>query len=1808
MSKEAASVRLTGGAGFQYEDQVGAWFILQMLTARQPLGPEYGIVSSVHFQVRESGWLLDDLLVILSQVQTDHSMPISIKSYRYVTRNGFPHEFRDLIWQQWLGEHPNPFKKQRDLMGLITRRLAGSVQDAWDDLLNQISGADPIRMVQRLGSSGQSNELQRKFFASMHCPPELQRPKGTDDEDTVELLKHIRLLHLDLQGNVGADVVDSLTICQSALQSGDSSEAIDLWRTIVGFAAELRASGGSADLTEAIRRLSIRFRLKDHPNHERNWRQLSHVSDAVMDLISGDINGHVLPRAREVEQILSMADQGRIIALIGESGCGKSAIVKELVTTGESPLKNIWLTGEILNQPDIISLERWLGLQDHLIDAMRAVVAPRAYLVLDAMESFTAQAIDMAALLLRQLRLDNGDSRWRVLITSQPEGWEVILSHLVRLQVPKQLIIQHVVQTPKLGEIDCLVGRIPNLCLPSLSRDVRPMLRNLKTLAYIVSSAISHPNVDTRGWAGVCDVIQWIWDSWISGDQDRYARGETLKQLATLEAETFAGGISLRQLTDPGRSILPGLERSGVVYVSEEHVYFMHELVGDWSRLRVIIGEQENLTFLRSKVSSPRWHRAIRLYAQSLLEKGEEGLTDWRQIISSTNDRCPQDVTLRDLFLESAVLAVNTAQLLEQIWPDLSCDNAHLLARLLQRFLHIATIPDPRVTEAAESEQDIGALAAIMRVPYWPYWGSVLCFLHKHREELPIGIQESVAKICELWLKTTVPEFEPGKAWPWRREAGETALRIAREIQAVKAEGRYFSDDKEQKAYEAVLSAAPDLLEEVTQIALELCGRRNVASEVQARADQARERRLKEREEFLKSHPQKAEELRKRTASFSVLGQMDWPLRQPWPDGPMRRVDDTFRKACLSTPAINPLILINPGIAREVILAVCIEEPKPDSPVGYREMIMDYLGTESIPDMYPPMFFRGPFLSFLRCQPQQGIETIIRLVNFATDRWLNSQQQWDQANDQVAELDWFQVAVPLPDHTVRWTGDQRTYGWFRNHLISANLIVSALMACEKWLYDLLDADEDMTPWISYILQESKSVVFAGLLAEVGKKKHELFAGPLMPLLGMWQIYQWDHNLLMNSDVWKIEMMSWTSWGERIWNLVRDWHIMPHRKESLQDIAVYILLTNENVQRFFQRVRKQWSEQLEDDPNNRTLELLIARFDPTNYKASKAEDGKIYIGLEWPEHLREETNAELRRSQVCLEVLGFPVTCRRILDDEQVLTNGELSSFWDKVRRIADIDMSQDKDLSAGQVANAVCGGIAVLITIHKNWLEEDEERTNWCINKLVSILNSPPARDPLEVPQSVMTIRWDCFVAEAAVAILAESQSDKFVRHLVAASVASYYYGTTSLTMRAAYRLRRKLGTDFFRMQNLAILWAALRNLRHRGEVLKADLTRMSIWNDRLIKAFIRRAIPAKPLPWGRIESFARRSFERMESRYRKRWWKSTATGLDEEPKIKPARDIEQKATPAIPAVHHRRSIRYPGLDIQVLQSAFSWLPLLSETQDDSEREAWINNWHELLSVILRMVGSQEDNEDEELSGTPYDYDRWVFKGISQLIPQMTLNESPERFWRPILDLGSSAHYWIEDFLRDWTIYGPDAAESLDKFVMHWRSMIKYCLNSPKWSAGGSSAFHLDRMYIALMGLDLGSERVGREDFAGPLSSMLDLYERWANDWLRQWYVLSHFARFLTKPSAKEIICPAVKWIKAVVGDFTEYDWRGFRLGELESLLADTLRICWSQHRQAIQCNLELREAFLGLLTILTNRLCPSAMELQDEVLRSLSR
>jgi hypothetical protein len=106
-------------------------------------------------------------------------------------------------------------------------------------------------------------------------------------------------------------------------------------------------------------------------------------------------------------------------------------------------------------------------------------------------------------------------------------------------------------------------------------------------------------------------------------------------------------------------------------------------------------------------------------------------------------------------------------------------------------------------------------------------------------------------------------------------------------------------------------------------------------------------------------------------------------MRPPSADGPLREVSEGFQSAVMETIALDGLIAVRPEVAREVLLAVCIEEPKPFDFYD-RSPLRDHLGLADWRHGYPAMYWKGPFLRFLQIAPAQGLDAIVRLVNYAT--------------------------------------------------------------------------------------------------------------------------------------------------------------------------------------------------------------------------------------------------------------------------------------------------------------------------------------------------------------------------------------------------------------------------------------------------------------------------------------------------------------------------------------------------------------------------------------------------------------------------------------------------------------------------------------------------------------------------------------------------------------------------------------------------------------------------------------------------------
>jgi hypothetical protein len=610
-----------------------------MLAGLNSLGQDFGRIIRVDWQTRDAGWLADDLaLTCKTGLNERRSVGISVKSNQQLTANGFPSDFVDIAWGQWLGRGTSRvFKRGSDAIVLVTSELPGVMKSDWTALLTEILPGPPDRIVSRLNASTeegtQASVLQRAIVTGFACPARYQHP--VDAEETVRLLHDVRLLDFDFNSPTSQTRERALRDCQNILRSGDANEA----------------RGGFLALRELLEALRGRFAFCDHPDYRADWEALlRRARDAMADVETHIAKLVQLPRSDDRTSIRRRLASSGICILVGESGSGKSALAKE-IALADYP-RCIWLSANILDHESPVDFERAIALRSSLLDILYSVPT-RCLVVFDGVEAYTERALRMTARIVAEL-LSSNATHIHLLFNLQFQSADAKIRQLAALGIPQESLEITPVGRPEPHEILELLSPFPSLQLIAIHPQLQPLLTNLKVLDWFARTPPKSPAADDQQYVGLTSAIDQLWRLWTESPADGLTRSHLLMKLATMEAETLSRGVPRSQLGHSEQQTLAGLEQSGLIRIRDERVSLAHDVLGDWARLRVLVAEDVTSTATESRAASPRWQQAVRLFGQRLLEGSVDGQTRWRQSVESVKDESPSTTLKRDLFFGRA--------------------------------------------------------------------------------------------------------------------------------------------------------------------------------------------------------------------------------------------------------------------------------------------------------------------------------------------------------------------------------------------------------------------------------------------------------------------------------------------------------------------------------------------------------------------------------------------------------------------------------------------------------------------------------------------------------------------------------------------------------------------------------------------------------------------------------------------------------------------------------------------------------------------------------------------------------------------------------------------------------------------------------------------------------------------------------------------------------------------------------------------------------------------------------------------------
>ena len=1701
------------------------------MLAGEPVPAIGGNGVQLQAQVEALGWRIDDLLMTAADRAGNLGrLAISAKGNQQVSATALPADFVLRAWEQWR-DPQTPMNRKKDGLALVTQWTNAEFISAWSEVKNACSGGDVLLSISRI----RSNNRQSRIFDSVRKPR--NRTFERSDQETVELIRHLHVLPVDFQLDHSESESQAIAQCRQLLVSGTLEEARALWRSLIWVATDVRIRRGTITLDELWSYLCRQFRMRHRPDFGRDWETLSNLTADYKSRIEGELPSGRKVLRRERTALENAISSSRVTVVFGESGAGKSALVKDLLDERFADRTHVWLGPEELKTALSAARRHTLPLQHDLGRVLKASIDSRNILVLDSTERIEAAELGAIRQLMQSLFSTSAEVEdWRVVVITQTQNW--VEGATTMFGNARAALVE--VELLKALDVKSALKATPSLSWLVNHDDTIAALTNLRALAWIIEAG---PTIGSNadGLTSHTAVADRMWDYWTAGAADVQA---LMMRLAQREA-SFERSFALTDL-DPSHSSTFSRRPSQLplrLNARTNRIEFEHDLAADWARFQFLKQVAHDPGRWLALAENPLWTSALRMLGQFLLRQPVGSATAWDDAFAAAE---AADLPLaNDILLDAICLDPEAQRLLSERTEFLFEDNERRFTRLLIRFHHIATVP---AAGRAEMTSALGLyIEAQYRSVIYGRWPPVLQFLISQKDRIVGLISTPMARLAQTWLNGTPQQTSGGAPFPFRRDVAKIALGMARAIQVMKGHGVMFLAN-EPVLYTAPFAGAADLPNEVAAWALELAGRREIASDVMQRVNEVRRRQAAEHRQRLQSDPEyKARHERLLGTSTGIHAQK----LPPWPLGAKRKVDHSFRTACLNSNCLVPLMQARPEVAAEVLLALIIEdEPRHD----YRSRVEIDLGIEYSTDAYPTAFWKSPFFQFLQVAPQLALTSLIALVNFSTQRWVEQVPKGNNDSAPRLELQ-FEGGV-----TKRYGGRAQVFRWVQNSSHSHGALFCALDALERWLILQLELGADITKHIRQLLRDSWSTAILSLLVNVAKFRPSLLTEALAPLLSQPYLFYWDIGRVRGVDS-NFVGWAWVQQGETILEIAKAWTLASHRKRTLVDVTVDLLKTDAKFAERLQALLANWIPP-EDAATALEFKAIFAALDRDNYMSkTDPESGAASLVLAYPQELVQQVSQWREKNAKPLQYLMLPSQCERQLQSQTTITEDSAAQLYDLLQSCeADTDVELDVKRTF-KVALA-----ATLIVAGNTWLSTKPRATD-LVKSIVreTIVHSGITAEDIRKRRIRSASDELKFAAYAAMHLwVNHEETAQQWEGLVLRLLTSGDDRAAGTIFALAHVYRDRLGSAFWRLQLAGVLWSGLVLLSPQYFDDQLAERVWPVWLARLRRFPLRwSGASAADLKLDRIAD----GCERLEFVRRLRAYDAG----DKHWRGKPER---------------QRGI---ALDTGYLGVVFNWI------LNGPGTGVWIEDSQLVCKLWAYEVGRAKarakDEGEYDLPSQMLGYD------LLAKLASMSLeapNGAARAVWEPVLSQGPDAHYALQQFVRSLFLQLSNK-QHFDRFETIWREMVEYGL-AAKWHKG-RYWFYGERTLCDLLGF--GNEVTLGHLPSGAALRMRDVYARWAKNHLaRDEDCVARFAHFLVTEFGAPLRLDGLRWIAATLKQGAN-SWYRERSG---NALVELVNVSLAQSARELTNQSDARQALVEIAAGLAARNVPAALALQERI------
>lgn len=759
------STLASGPAGTHFEAQVGASYLLAMLSGAPPRGLPGATIDRVSLQQANAGYPLDDVIIHAHDNVSGKPAVLEVQVKRSITFAAADPVFRKVVGQIVKASQRPDFLTQRYELAIATTKGSRKIDGAYQDVLTlarQIG--DAATFMAQINLAGVANDDMRAFVRTFRSH---LRDEGLADGNgnVWLLLRRLQILAFDFTAPGSASHDLALERAVRVLHTGDGSRAGALWVSLIELAIDAAKSGGDRNRETTLQALAPQgYRFVGERQHVAARAALAETSRLALADIRNFVGGVVLTRQERVTATREALDSGRYVEIRGEAGVGKSGVLRQMAETIEIEGQVIVLSPGRCVPRGWPAMRSQLGFDGTLRELLAELASDGgATIFIDNLDSFSIEERLTVVDILGEASLVPGVA---VVATARPEfgidepTW-LPSDALARLGQSDPITIGELSK----AEIEQLTTIDPSLApLLTDGHPARQVARNLFRLARLVGQPASEPVPRTE-----VDMAE-LWWATADGARDVGWRDRS-RLLQDTAAQTLSGSDFL-DVRAQAAAPIDALVASGTLRnLGVDRVAFRHDVFREWAIANALHADPGLVDRLRlDRPATAMLARGVELAARMAIERATDG-SSWYALI----ERLSQTGVHRS-WRRAALLALARSEaaeaLLQRASPELLANGGALLRELLRTVLAVEVVPASKAFAAAG--HDPALIPASLNIPRGPAWTTLIIWLLSVGDNVP---NEAVPEIVQLYAAysfgtlgvTDITPFTTRQIYRWLR-------------------------------------------------------------------------------------------------------------------------------------------------------------------------------------------------------------------------------------------------------------------------------------------------------------------------------------------------------------------------------------------------------------------------------------------------------------------------------------------------------------------------------------------------------------------------------------------------------------------------------------------------------------------------------------------------------------------------------------------------------------------------------------------------------------------------------------------------------------------------------------------------------------------------------------------------------------------------------------------------------------------------------------------------------------------------------